>query len=55
MEQYVRKIGSIKKKSFEKDFDYYFEKYTNKSIELGYESNLKFNIEKGRVIVFVVI
>lgn len=55
MDGYVRKIGSIKKKSFENDFDHYFEKYTDKAIELGYEGELKFNIEKGKVIVFVII
>lgn len=55
MEPYVRKIGSEKKQSFENNFDKLIEEYKSKAEGLGFEPNLKFKIEKGKVIIFVVI
>ena len=55
MKEYVRKIGSEKKDKFQKEFDTLVENYTLKAKEMGYEGKLKFKIEKGMVIIFVVI
>ena len=53
MEDYVRKLGSEKKKDFDADIDKYIDKYIKKSREQGYLGKLKFKVEKGRVIIFV--
>jgi hypothetical protein len=53
MEGYVRQIGSEKKKRFEENFETYVDQYENKAKELGYNGELKFKVEKGKVIIFV--
>lgn len=55
MEEYVRQIGSEKKKEFEANFEGFIDQYEKKAKDLGYEGELKFKIEKGKVIIFVVI
>lgn len=49
----VRKLGVEKIKDFNSDFDKYYDKYKKKAIEGGYDGGLKFNKEKGKVIIFV--
>jgi len=53
MEKLVRKLGSEKLKHFIASFDEVVDKYETKAIEEGYEGKLKFNKEKGKVVVFV--
>jgi hypothetical protein len=55
MEEYVRKLGSEKKKDFDADLDKYLDHYIKKARDLGYIGKLKFKIEKGKVIIFVMI
>lgn len=54
-EEYVRTIGSHKKSDFEQGWGGYVDHYTNKAKELGYPGDLKFKVEKGRVIILAVI
>ena len=49
----VRKLGTEKLKHFIASFDEVVDKYETKAIEEGYEGKLKFNKEKGKVVVFV--
>lgn len=50
-----RKLGSETQKNLNNDFDKIYEKYKQKAIELGFEGELKFVKEKGRVLIYVVI
>lgn len=54
-EEYVRTIGSVKKWDFDNDFDRYIKTYTEKAKNLGYLGELKFRVEKGKVIIFAII
>ena len=54
-EEYVRKLGSEKKKDFDAELDKYLDLYIKKARAQGYLGKLKFKVEKGRVIIFVVI
>jgi len=54
-EEYVRNLGSEKKKDFDSDIEKYIDLYIKKARDLGYLGKLKFKVEKGRVIIFVVI
>lgn len=49
----VRKLGSEKLKHFITSFDEVVTRYRNKANDDGYEGKLKFNKEKGKVVVFV--
>lgn len=53
MSKLVRKLGSIKKKEFEKNFDSNVINFKNIAVQMGYLGDLKFKIEKGKVIIFV--
>lgn len=53
MGEYVRKIGSEKKTLVDKDFDYYYDYYKNKAKNDGYNGELKFAKERGKIIFFV--
>lgn len=53
MEKLVRKLGTEKLKHFITSFDEVVDKYEAKAIEEGYQGKLKFNKEKGKVVVFV--
>jgi hypothetical protein len=50
-----KKLGTEKKKDFNKDFDTHYEKYRKKANELGFEGELKFVKEHGKVLIYVVI
>ncbi len=54
-EKLVRTIGNIKLKKYKDNFDYYHDFYEKKAKELGYSGELKFNIEKGKVVILAVI
>lgn len=55
MEEYVRKIGTEKKTKFNEDLDRFIDLYQDKAKKMGYSGELKFNVEKGNVIIFAVI
>ena len=54
-EEYVRNLGTENKKDFDADTDKYLDIYIKKARDLGYVGKLKFKVEKGKVIIFVVI
>jgi len=49
----VRKLGTEKLKHFIASFDEVVDKYKAKAKNEGYNGKLKFNKEKGKVVVFV--
>ena len=49
----LKKIKPEKMKDFNNDFDKYYDKYTKKAKEEGYEGDLKFKKERGKIIIFV--
>jgi hypothetical protein len=55
MEELVRTLGTVKVSDFKKDFDKIYDEYNAKAKELGYNGNLKFKREGGKVTIFVTI
>lgn len=53
MENLVRTLGSEKLSDFMADFDKYVDIYSKKAKEMGYEGNLKFQKERGKMIIMV--
>lgn len=53
MDDLVRKLGSEKIKNFEKNFDLIVDKYREIADASGYENELLFKKEKGKMIIFV--
>lgn len=51
----LRKIGTEKRKSFDKDFDGLYDFYKNKAEDMGYFGELKFIKERGRVLIYTII
>ncbi len=51
----LRKIGTEKVKSFDKDFDSLYDFYKRKAEKMGYFGELKFIKEKGKVLVYTII
>lgn len=49
----VRRLGSEKLKDFLSDFDLIADKYRQIADASGYKGKLKFNKEKGRMVIFV--
>lgn len=47
------RIGSENKKQFEQNFDELYDKYKKKAIDEGFEGELKFIIEKRKVLIYV--
>lgn len=47
------RIGSENKKQFEQNFDELYDKYKKKAIDEGFEGELKFIIEKKKVLIYV--
>ena len=47
----VRTIGREKIAEFNNNFDEYYDKYSKKAREMGYEGNLRFRKERGMVVV----
>jgi hypothetical protein len=50
-----KKLGTVKRKEFDKDFDNQYAKYKNIAIELGFKGELKFVKEHWKVLIYVVI
>lgn len=48
-----RKLGSEKKKYFDDNFDMVYDKYLKKAKEANIKGGLRFETEKGRVLVFI--
>jgi hypothetical protein len=55
MKELVRTLGTVKVSDFEKDFDKIYDEYNVKSKELGYNGNLKFEKNGGKITIFVTI
>ena len=55
MEKRVRKLGVEKKIDFSIDFDAIYDKYKKKAEDEGYDGDLKFRREHGKVIIFVIL
>lgn len=53
MEKLVRKLGTEKLKHFIASFDEVVKGYRDKANKEGYFGKLKFNKEKGKIVVFV--
>jgi len=53
MSKLVRKLGSEKLKDFEDNFNEIVDKYREKANNTGYEGELVFKKEKGKMIIFV--
>lgn len=53
MGELVRKLGSEKLKDFKDNFDEVVDKYKAIAIATGYEGELIFKKEKGKMVVFV--
>jgi hypothetical protein len=47
------RIGSENKKQFEQNFDELYDKYKKKAIDEGFEGELKFIIEKKKILIYV--
>lgn len=55
MSELVRRLGSVKIKKFEKDFDQIVDLYKEKATKMGYHGELRFNKENGKMVIMVVI
>lgn len=55
MKELVRTLGTVKVSDFEKDFDKIYDEYNLKAKELGYNGNLKFEKNGGKITIFVTI
>lgn len=47
------RIGSENKKQFEQNFDELYDKYKKKAMDEGFEGELKFIIEKKKILIYV--
>lgn len=55
MEELVRTLGTVKASELKKDFDNIFDKYKDKAKKMGYNGNLKFKKDGGKITIFVTI
>jgi len=55
MDERFKKLGKEKRKKFDKDFDTQYKKYRKMANDLGFEGDLKFVKEHGKVLIYVVI
>jgi hypothetical protein len=55
MGELVRTLGIVKVSDFEKDFDKIYDEYDAKAKNMGYNGNLKFKREGGKITIFVTI
>ena len=51
----LRKLGIEKKKVFEEKFDELSLKYEKKATDGGYDGDIKYIVEKGMVLIYVVL
>jgi len=50
-----KKLGVVKQKDLDADFDSIYDKYKSIALELGLTGDLKFVKEKGKVIIYIAI
>lgn len=55
MGELVRTLGTVKASEFKKDFDKICDEYNAKAKQMGYNGNLKFKREGGKITIFVTI
>ena len=55
MQERLKKLGIEKAKVLSADFDTMYEKYKKKAVDAGFEGELKFINEHGRVSIYVVL
>lgn len=55
MDNRYKKLGSEKQKTLDNNFDIIYEGYKNKALTMGFNGELKFIKERGRIIIYVVI
>lgn len=53
IEERLKKIGQVKAKAMQYDFDSIYEKYKEKADKLGYEGELEFIKEHGNVLIYI--
>jgi hypothetical protein len=51
----LRKLGQEKRKVFDENFDELSTKYEEKAREAGYDGDIKYIVEKGKVLIYVVL
>lgn len=51
----LRKLGQEKRKVFDKNFDELSLKYEQKARDAGYDGDIKYIVEKGKVLIYVVL
>jgi len=54
MSELLKKLGIEKEKVFNKDFDYFYDLYKQKALDLGRKGDLRFLKEHGKVLIYVV-
>jgi hypothetical protein len=50
-----KKLGVVKQKELDNDFDAIYDKFKRTAIELGFIKELKFIKERGKVVIYVAI
>ena len=55
MEERLRKIGIEKVKTINENFDEIYETYRKKALEAGFEGQIKFKKQHGRIFIYVVL
>jgi hypothetical protein len=55
MNERLRRLGVEKIKKFNDNFDDLYDEYKKKAVDGGYNGELKFEKERGKIIIFVVI
>jgi hypothetical protein len=51
----LRKLGIEKRKVFDENFDELSTKYEQKARDAGYDGDIKYIVEKGKVLIYVVL
>ena len=54
-EERLKKLGIVKAKQLTKNFDELYEVYKLKALEAGYNGELRFIKEHGKVLIYIVI
>jgi len=51
----LRKLGTEKRKKFDENFDELSVKYEKLAVDDGYDGDIKYIVEKGKVLIYVVL
>jgi hypothetical protein len=54
MGELLKRLGIEKEKVFNKDFDYFYDLYKQKALDIGRKGELRFIKERGKVVIYVV-